>query len=352
MAWALVLAAAAVAACGGTSLPRSTPEVPPKRAPVKGGPIARVMVPAELGDAGALERIPWRTRRAAPGTIWLSIGGKPITPYETFYDYDEWPVIAEAGKLVQIVKDAGSARVAVWIGRDALVTVAREDVAVGEMPGAVPDPVHNATLLAGAKVVRGKAFGGETQLYLDDPDLAITGWVPDGAVGEIYRHAEDLEYQDSFSIRADSAIRAAPSADAAVLATTVRAVAAIGHPGAPVGWKEITAHTDNAVVRGFVKASAIDPGLVIGHGEGHGSGYGSSHSIRMTVPAGTCVFAEPEGEVIGVQLDAHDYPIDRNDGPTWWQITLMNDLAPLDVYVRDTTSNGNPSKVELESCAN
>jgi hypothetical protein len=352
MVWTRLVAAAALAACGATAapVPAPTPPQAPRR-PLKRGPIARVMVPAELGDPGAMERIPWAARLAKAGSLYLTIGGPAIEVAGEVYSYDVWPVIAEAGGLVELVMAGTTVRLALWAQRGDLVTVAAEDTAVSARPEAVPDPVHRATIVAGAAVVRGSADdAGWVEVYLDDADVAVRGWLPAASVGEVYRVGPAIERRDEFSLRPDTAIRARPAADGAVLATTVRQINAIGHHGAPAGWREVTAYTDNVVIRGFVPAAAIDPTFALSHGEGHGSGYGVSHARYVKVPAGTCLFAGQDAEVVGVQIETSEHLLDSIGAPGWWKIWLPTGLASFELWIHDPEQAIDLSRTKFESC--
>jgi len=78
-------------------------------------------------------------------------------------------------------------------------------------------------------------------------------------------------------------------------------------------------------------------------GSGSGRGYGISDTARVDVPAGTCLFAAPDGPVIGVQLA----PLVRYaHGPDrgWWELYVGNawGLFTVSAHQLGTDAAGKP----------
>ncbi len=331
-------------------------------------------VPAELGDAGALERIRHRVRvrwmnRASP------THGAPMEPILTHtpsnVDVDRiLPVIGESATEIRVVVEDDDARLALWIDRhDAWPTVL-VPIQLADREGRVPKQT-GAFLDTGAPI--DVAFGRDRvrHVTLRDDDVAVEGWVPAEAIGNVWiappgdRTATHVAsyFTSSYTPPSDrrpktrfashATLRAAPD-DTAPIVGVVLGADVIGFvDNARGAWTEVEVPRDHARLRGFVRAAALRPAgdELIGHGSGTGSGFGISDTARIVVPAGTCLFDRASGEVAGVQLAESERYGERDvEGDGWSRVYVDSPWAVLGFFVHDTGSD--PKQPVWESCAN
>lgn len=324
---------------------------------------------AELGEAGAVGRMHHRVRVKRIGRAWLSPGAPPIRDDAGESDEEDQvlPVIGESTGRIRVVTEEDDARVAVWIDRrDAWVTV----VAPVALDGA-RGPA-GVWLEAGAPIGtgrRGRRGAGPISVELRDPSVEVAGAVPPAFLGHVWIVPHDdrapatlatpcptkewrppADPRPRATLAEGEAIRAAPEAGARVLATVREAQDAvvIARGGA---WAEVELPRPFARIRGHVPASALDEagGGLEGLTTCGGGGFGISHSDRLEVPAGTCLYDRAHGDVAGVALEAKVRLGARGKAGNEWSMVYVDTRWSIaSMYVRDTGRD--PAQPALESC--
>ena len=346
----LVLAALAGCGSSGQGHPSAEPVASARR-----GPIRRVVVPAQLGDPGVVDRIPWGARVARRGAFRFTLadetserGDRDIHVADAALD-KVWPVIAESAAEVQLVSDDDDARLAIWVARADLAAVAIDDVAVAERPGRGADATHRAELRSGAPVQRGDSSGTHRHVTVGG-DVRVLGWIPESALGDVFRvRIEPDGDRLGGSVAAGKLVRARPETTSPPLAVIIRRVPAQLHVGAPAGWRDVTVSTDYVRVRGYIAESDLSREISF-EGLGSGRGYGMSHRPQITVPAGACLYAEPDGEVVGVNTEERTRYSGGAAEPGWWEVVVGTDWGLHDLYVRALDPEAKPPELQLESC--
>lgn len=369
----LLAVACVLTGCGGNLPPIS--DARPTAIDVIAPPPERAsfaVVPAELADNGVLDRIRHRARVRRIGNASLRVDGNKLDSSRTNGELAYvLPVIGESRMKIRVVADDDDARLAVWIDRgDAWDSIAKPIQLADRDGHAAPDA--GAWAVLGAPVeIRSESVGERRVVRIRDNDVRVEGWVAATVVAKVWlapagdRAPLDLKMNEvkGFAPPADAhaklalhaTIRAAPDPRAAVIATIeqlgseepdVRA-AVVRTVGA---FREIELIRHYVRIRGFVLASEVtvvgEP--LIGHGAGSGHGFGMSHTDRIDIPAGTCLFDAIDGEVTGVQLaPSTRMGRRRTDGP-WSMVYVENAWSVATLYVRDTS--GDPKQPHWESC--
>jgi hypothetical protein len=361
----VVLAGVLAAGCGAS--PHATTghgTTRPERQ-LRRGPIGRVLVPAQLGDAGALERIPFGAHVSAFGKVWLVLDGEPKDGggVQLAHLDEVWPVIAEAGDRVQIVSSEDNLHLALWVSRVDLATSISEDIIVAGRPVEAraidPEPdAPFAILRGGARVaVTARARAEDATEVRFRQEVELAGWVPAPAVGEVFRvdrspPAADHVARPPATIVDGTLLYAAPdtTSRALVRARAQLPVRATGKRER--GWTEVLLDTPHVRVRGWAQPGAITDGPAGSTGStGRGSGAGSSGRRPMEVPAGTCIYAAIENEVIGVASSTQTRLVLQGAYAGWWNVLVSSSWGLHEVYVHDITGGRDVSTARLESCA-
>jgi hypothetical protein len=151
-------------------------------------------------------------------------------------------------------------------------------------------------------------------------------------------------------------VRAAPDAAAPIVATVVEPEVIAFVSGFVIArklkWTEIEVIREHARIRGYVRDSELTDtkDILHGIGTGGGTGFGMSHSDRIDVPAGTCLFDREDGQVVGVQIKtAERLGERRSEVAGWSKVYVDSPWAVLPIFVHDTGSD--PNQRTLESCA-
>jgi len=326
-------------------------------------------VPADLIDDAAIDRIRHRVRvrwlhRASP------THGEPAEPVIARVHAEEvdqiMPVIGESSTQIRVVVEDDDARLALWIDK-------RETWPTVLVPIELADREGRTTRKAGVLVTTGApidvAYGRDLvrHVTLRDPDVVVDGWVPSSVVGNVwlapvgdkvelgstttrsYSPPGDPRPKTRFAPRAT--IRAAPDPTAPIIAVVVgRAV--VGFVEARGAWTEVVVPRAYARIRGFVRATELVPpdDELTSFGTGGGHGFGMSHAHRIVVPAGTCLYDKPTGDVVGVQIKESERHGERgSDVDGWSRVYVDSPWAVLGFFVHDTGSD--PNRPVWESCA-
>src|SRR5262249_1732388 len=153
-------------------------------------PIARPtysVVGAELGDAGAIDRIRGRTRLARFGGASAKRDGAPLERRTAVMGLPILPVVGESVERIRVVAEEDHARFAVWIDRADVAPSVRADVQLADERGRAH---RNAGvwLDAGApiEVARADLLGGMQRVALHDPSVRAGRWVEQSLVGDLW----------------------------------------------------------------------------------------------------------------------------------------------------------------------
>jgi hypothetical protein len=294
MRWCVI--AVTLAGCRGTVAPvASAPQVAPRaklaRVPVE-------IVPGELADPGVMDRITKRARIRVIGRAYLTLGGAAIDPSDREPPHAPLHVIAEMRDRLRVVSEDDGARVALWILRGDALPVPTVEVQLTDQRGAAPSDA-GVWLEPGAAITVHRASDGRREVAMTTEMVNVIGWVPAGALGAVWTVVPPVTIPTTHVVTAGP-LRAAPSADAAVIAATREDASVVA--GETRGeWRMVELRRDGLRIRGWVPARALTAGAGEEWGTiGLGSVYTSSHTMKLDVPAGTCLFAGADGEVVGV----------------------------------------------------
>jgi hypothetical protein len=112
------------------------------------------------------------------------------------------------------------------------------------------------------------------------------------------------------------------------------------------GWREIVTLGPHVVVHGFVRERDAKSD-VYGSGTGGGYGYGSTHALSLEVDAGTCLYDDVDGEVIGLVIENRTRLMREIDGG-WFALMVNSPWGILDVPIRTVAGAEPPA---WERCA-
>lgn len=328
----LSAALVAAGACGG---PRTSPNGGPAAVVLPGPagaqpatlPIPRApyaVVPAELGDADVLGRLRHRAVVRHWGNAWLRRESTPIgrpNP-EAIRTSDEVAVLEEGAARIRIAVEDDGARFAAWIAREDLAPTVLAPIELVDHAGA-PGAV---SVTSGISLALGDVDGGRRKVTVIDDQLELEAWAPVAAVGSVWtlppgapppaslRPREIAPWTATrdgrplVRISPRATILAAADPRARTLAT-LHATAVIGQLVATgPAFLEVEVERPHLRLRGFVTTGAarVVAGDWLTHGSGSGHGFGMSHAAHHQVPAGTCLYDQPSGDVIGVTLVDQD----------------------------------------------
>jgi len=336
------------------------------------------VLPAELGDAAAIDRMRHRVRMKRLGRAWLRLDAAPINDDSGASEDDAidelMPAIGETASRIRVVTEEDGARVAVWIERrDAWDSIVAPVALDGDAAGA-RSAGAGVWLAAGAPVAVERVRAGAARrtriVALRDDHVALRGAVPAAFLGHVWiaphddrtkthmagacpRESSELPPDDreQMSLAEDVVIRAAPSEAAPVLATLLQTLD-VAIVARAAGWAEVELRRPYARIRGYVPVSALDPPeLPGGFGFGcSGHGFGMSHADRIDVPAGTCLFDRANGDVIGVATETKTRLGTRGRaGDAWSMVYVDTRWSVASLYVRDTGRD--PARLVLDACA-
>jgi hypothetical protein len=308
-----LVALAVASGCGGA--PRAI-EPAPAAPPASRAARPHTVQPMELVLRGRPDAGVTLARLGVHGQAWLRLAGPPqSSPGWNDVIGGAVAIAEDSGDHVRVLHDDDDVRMLVWIARADLARVLIRDVEL--RPGVL--------LRAGVPVA------GAT---IEWEGVAVTAQIPADAIGDRWEAAapppSDVE---THTLDTGLAIRTAPSSTAEVLATATAPIEVRPIGEEQRGWREVETIGPHVIVRGFVEAWHLD-GLGT-FGTGSGSGYGSSHSISIDVPAGTCLYDEIGGEMIGVTTMARSrlaYPHEDED---WYLVLVNSPWGLLDVPVHE-----------------
>lgn len=356
--------------CGTNLPPRTVTPLTPTTVAVVAPVVERAsfaVVPAELGDAGVIDRIRHRTRVRRIASARFRLDGDPIRGATSSDGDFVLPVIGESRARIRVVTQDDSARLAVWVDRDDAWDSITTAIELSDGAGRA-EIAHGAWIAPGAPVESGDPDGGRRHVHVHDEAVRVEGWVPASSVAKVWlvpagdRTPMNLEMNEwhSFTpphdprpqaaIAIHAVLRAAADPKAPVIAIVEAAdlhASLLDTAGAS---REVEILRPHMRLRGFIAASELTPTeeLIIGHGSGTGHGYGMSHTDKIELDVGACLFDAPDGEVVGVQVE-HSIRLGRHGAEgRWSSVYVGNAWALATLYVRDTSDD--PNTPRWESC--
>jgi hypothetical protein len=314
---ALVLAAAS---CGAPAdAPTTTPTV--ARAET---PRAHVVQPWELLVRGAPATGVPRAILARHGEAWLRLGGAVDTaPGWQELDNADRAVVEVRGEHVRLMLEDDDVRLFVWVARADLAPVIAREVSLA--PGVTLAPGTTFTEVARAD--------DTVSIVVTEDQLRVEGTVPTSAIGDLWEPgASRKEQRSSHALEAGVVIHTAPDEEAPVLATTTDTIDVRALGLSFRGWREIVTLGPHVTVRGFVRERDAKSD-VLGGGTSGGYGYGSTHAMSLEVGAGTCLYDDVDGEVIGLVV-ADRTRLMREIDNGWFALMVNSPWGILDVPIR------------------
>ena len=311
------------------------------------------VVPAELGDPHILDRIRHRVLIRRWGLAWMTRDGAPLGREGNLEVEvaDMVHVLGEHGKKIRIVVEDDAARYAAWVPRDdaaltVLVPIALADRRGVELPIKL-EPGVTLEVAPGRGVLRDVA--------IVDPMLAVEGWAPGRAIGNIWiarpgdaadvrlgphhsRHWTPERGQGALLRLARGAqLRAAPEAGATVIATVKADEFVVVKAGVRGEYTEVITTRPYVTVRGFIETAKVlgETEDFITHGSGSGHGFGMSHAQKHEIPAGTCLFDRSDGDVIGVTLETQTRLGGKLGDDGWAMIYIDSPWGVASMYAKN-----------------
>ncbi|HEX8114757.1 MAG TPA: hypothetical protein VF516_43805 [Kofleriaceae bacterium] len=326
-----------LAACGGATVPASSPPPPaprrvatePDRPPVD--PIA-ALTPDDTAARS------W----VVPGPIYLELGAAAIAGGGAGRPIEVTP-IDEEGNLQRVAVRLDHARFSVWIDRTQMLAVLTRDQRIDALGVPAIGGEVQVVLRAGATVRRLAHRDRSTQVrYLGA--LEIEGWVPDAVLADRSPPRDGTGRiptgRKTFMVLPGAVIRAEPRWAASELALMGTAYSLDIVRELDDAWTEVSYEDGDLVVHGFV--SRRDPPGRLHHWSQ--SDPPPTVAPNATVASGTCLYDRTAGDAIGYVVG--NRPVALDDlGNGWWSMTPDTPWGALGFAAHG------PSKTELAACA-
>lgn len=334
--------------CQAGCAPRDTTPMAPSanRAPSAApGAIEERSLPAPLRDEGEaafpdrigmLRHRSVRLRKDGPTVEGVAADDPGPAEYVVVDASSPWP---------KILIEQGGIRLLVHVDRADARRVPVSPVRVCLDPGCrEPRPPIGIILAPGAPIETGEARAGSVHIKLADDVVQLEGWIPEGALGVVFRPLSDPDFPEVSVLRRGDLL-AAPSGP--LLARLAERTGAMLLGTEREGYREVSVRGDRwdglssmprrlYEARGFVAATSVT-------GETARLGRGSSAPPvisggphRTEIPAGTRLFDEPGpgGSVIGVaRQGASGLPADSTDGAARRRWLVDSPWGMVPVYV-------------------
>jgi hypothetical protein len=263
-------------------------------------------------------RAPIRYRR--DGAVRPADEGDPLPA--------RWPnvVVDVVEGDVRLVHATQGLRVLVWTRAEDLTHVPVEVVAVrpSRTAAAPADDAAGVRLYPGFRLTGAMARGELTEFAYATPPVAFRGFVPNASLGPVFMSAAPPEREGGTSLlRSNAALRDRPTGRVVAQFSPQGEHVVFEHPVTLLGearsgqqrvsYRGAAGPDEHFEVLGWASTRdlRLEPGPGFGRGFGSGSGFGSGRSLRVALPAGTPIFDEAGGSVIGVVFDESIVPADR-----------------------------------------
>jgi hypothetical protein len=256
---------------------------------------------------------------------------------------------------------------ALWIAREDTWPVVALPIELSDAAG-IAKRDAGVFALRGAPLTLGERTGDRRAVRVRDDLLELRGFVPEKVISNVWiaesgdpKISFDTSFSESYTPPADlrtrvkflieTKIRSAPDGKSPVIAV-VDKPDVTGYIAANLGeYRQVEIVRPYARVLGYVAASEVShtPDEIGSHGTGSGHGFGMSHSDKIEVPVGTCLFDRVDGEVVGVQSKLSTrYGRRGRDGDKWSAIYIGTSWTIANVYIRDLSDD--PKDPRWESC--
>ena len=355
--------------CGCRPVPPATHAVASRTTAFAAPSIPRAdfdVAPAELGDAGVLQRIKHRVRLRRIGAAWVREQGEALARSYGGEAASVLPVLGQTSRKIRVVSDDDDARLALWIDRGDAISTVLAPVELADAAGHIA-PTAGAWALPGIALDVVDRAGPWSEVHVQDEQLAVEGWLPPSLIGHVWVATASQpavtkldkstvwtpprDQRPLVKLAKGAVIRAEPDPHARVVATTI-AEDVIGSEVARRGaWTEVELFRPQLTVRGVVPTASVlgTTDEISTHGSGSGHGFGMSHADRIEVPAGACLFDAIDGEVLGVQLapSTRYGSLRKRDADSWSMVFVDSPWALLELYVHDTGSDPDHPSWEL-----
>jgi len=329
------------------------------------------VVPAELGDAGVLDRIRHRVRLRRFGRANTTLAGDDEPRISRSHGGDVLsvlPVVGEQRGRIRVVIEDDHARYALWIDRDDTWKTITASLQLANRDGrAARDTGVRVT--PGVPIEVGARAGNLRAVAIHDEQLAIDGWAPAQLIGNIWlvdkgdHTPTDLAQNTTYEwvpphdagpparLSLGAVVRTSATVTSPVIATVIMdgVHATLGRQRG--SFVEVDIYRPHVHVHGFVESRLVGKplDLLVGHGSGTGHGFGMSHADRIEVTPGACLYDNVDGDVIGVQLETSVHLGERAIDEAGWSLVYVdNPWAVVSLYVRDLSSD--PKQPQWESC--
>jgi hypothetical protein len=271
------------------------------------------------------------------------------------------PVIAETSDRVRIVLDGRSSRFAVWIDKEATGVSVLSGVKLANREGLAL--IRSGVFMkVGRPVTIVKRDGGLVYVDASDDALSLFGHISARLLGAVWVRGQETSSREppNSLIRADVAIHEAPTLGSQQLARTKTKVAAFARSSGPE-WYEVAVETGYLRLTGFVLKSSVTNGTVqernIATHNNHDAVVSQSSGqqsnliyIESKLPRGTCLFANFEGEVLGVTLKSDTFEIRKSPLEGWWYGKLDSPIGSVDMLVHERGNERLRTEATWESC--
>lgn len=305
-------------------------------APVVDPPSQRVPVttPAEPSVLPLLAHalpasIDGRARLARFDRVWLD-DRAPIAkrPDSAGLDNDVYVVVDERDDRVRLRVDDPWVRVLVWVQRDQLRPALGRDVVAGGQTRAIA-PGAAITVRVGAPLILERGGGDGARVTVEDRELTGFATIAGDAIADVWRTPSASGVPDDVTrprspgaVMKGTEVRDAPALAGQVLARAERRLSAtLEHSGAPPGWHRVQLDTEFLSITGFVPTAGwlAGAGTIVSSSE-----IVPGDSDGVLLRAGVCLYARPDGPLVGVIL------VDQSDARrirgrwarwewgTWW----------------------------------
>lgn len=267
--------------------------------------------------------------------VWTEIG-----PHAVVGQVGQTPtllaVVDEHGDQVRVVYESWDARVLRWVPTAELHPTVLSPVALAGSAESRPREDHAAVLLLpGIPITVLEQADGRSRIETSDGEMRARGWIDDGLVGTIWVAEPFPDDPDAtHTLAYGTPVLLSPASEAPVVATSADNAKAVvlGQTG---GWSEIRVVGSWMNVHGYVE----DWRLQDHSGDLYGGLVGSvaAPAEWPDVPAGTCLVAEPGGEVIGVTLASKD---DQEPVPGGAKVPVATPWDTMTLIAEQTADGG------------
>ena len=252
-----------------------------------------------LADPGVMERIPRRAWIARLGASRLRIDEPPNAAFHREPPKTPITVLDVRRKSLRVVSDADGARVALWIDDTDAAPVAAVAARLTDEGGNAASDT-GVWVAPGARLELREPKADRHEVRVVSPSLRVTGFIAKSAIGIVWTHVKPEQFGPTATVAGFTTLRAAPDEKAPIIADTLVALGAI--PAEAHGdWRLVELGTDGMRVRGFVPASTVAMQPPEDYDSiSLGNIYTISHTVKVDVLAGACLYDRADGEVIGV----------------------------------------------------